>query len=68
VVTERGVPSDWGRLYGLQAPPTPAARAWRANNTIATLALDGTGTLRLQAFVGGNGTVHVILDVVGYFE
>lgn len=40
----------------------------RANNAIVTLALDGTGTLGLHAFVTGGGTVHVILDVVGYFE
>lgn len=40
----------------------------RANNAVAALAQDGTATLGLYAFVEGTGTVHVILDVVGYFE
>jgi len=40
----------------------------RTNNAIVALALDGTGTFWLRALVGGNGTVHVILDVAGYFE
>jgi len=40
----------------------------KANNAIVPLSVDGTGTLALRAFVNGSGTVHVILDVVGYFE
>ena len=40
----------------------------RANNAILPLALNGTGTLRVSPAVTGNGSVHVILDVVGYFE
>jgi Tol biopolymer transport system component len=37
----------------------------RANNAIASLAADGS--LAIRPSVTGGGTVHVILDVVGYF-
>jgi hypothetical protein len=40
----------------------------RANNAIALLATDGTGGLSAQASVAGGGTVHLVLDVVGYFQ
>ncbi len=40
----------------------------RANNAILSLALNGTGTVNVSPAVTGNGTVHLILDVVGYFE
>ena len=40
----------------------------RANNAIASLALDGTGSLAITPFVNGNGTVHVIVDVSGWLE
>lgn len=40
----------------------------RANNAILPLAANGSGTLAITPFVAGNGTVHVIVDVVGYFE
>lgn len=40
----------------------------RANNAILSLALDGTGSLAATPFVAGNGTVHVIVDVTGWFE
>jgi Tol biopolymer transport system component len=40
----------------------------RANNAILPLAYDGTGTLGLLASVSGGGTVHVLVDVVGYFQ
>lgn len=40
----------------------------RANNAILSLATDGTGTLAARPVIAGNGSVHVILDVVGYFE
>jgi uncharacterized repeat protein (TIGR01451 family) len=40
----------------------------RANNAIAGLATDGGGDLAAQALVAGSGTVHLILDVNGYFE
>jgi hypothetical protein len=48
-----------------------AAGQTRANNAVQRLALNGAGTVALTPFVsgvGGNGTVHVIVDVVGYFE
>jgi Tol biopolymer transport system component len=43
----------------------------RANNAMLPLAYDGAGTLGLLATIAGmsgGGTVHVILDVVGYFQ
>ena len=40
----------------------------RANNAILPLDAAAGGTLAVQPFVGGGGSVHVILDVVGYFE
>jgi uncharacterized repeat protein (TIGR01451 family) len=40
----------------------------RANNAIVGLATDGGGDLAAQAFVGGGGTVHLVLDVSGYFQ
>jgi hypothetical protein len=40
----------------------------RANNAIALLATDGGGDLATQASVAGAGTVHLILDVSGYFQ
>jgi len=38
----------------------------RANNAIVTLANDGSGTV--DVFNGSRGTVHVVIDVNGYFE
>jgi Tol biopolymer transport system component len=40
----------------------------RANNATLALALDGTGTLAVTPVVNGGGTVHLILDVSGYFQ
>jgi hypothetical protein len=40
----------------------------RANNLVISLAADGSGTLTANAVVTGPGTVHLILDVNGYFE
>ncbi|HYU33846.1 MAG TPA: right-handed parallel beta-helix repeat-containing protein [Thermoanaerobaculia bacterium] len=40
----------------------------RSNNAIVGLATDGGGDLAAQAFVGGAGTVHLVLDVSGYFQ
>lgn len=45
-----------------------AAGQTRANNAILLLASDANGTLGLIPFLNGGGTVHVILDVSGYFE
>lgn len=40
----------------------------RANNGIVPLSYDGTGQIAVQASVTGNGTVHVVIDVNGYFQ
>jgi hypothetical protein len=45
-----------------------SAGGTRANNAITTLAADGSGNLVAFAFATGNGSVHLILDVNGYFE
>ncbi|HEX5719844.1 MAG TPA: hypothetical protein VF179_27060 [Thermoanaerobaculia bacterium] len=45
-----------------------AAGATRANNAILALAFDGTGRLAATPAVAGGGTVHLILDVSGWFE
>jgi hypothetical protein len=45
----------------------PAALT-RSNNAILPLARNGAGTLGARASVGGSGTVHLVLDVNGYFE
>jgi hypothetical protein len=45
-----------------------SAAQTRANNAVLPLAADGSGALTGQALVVGAGTVHVILDVAGYFE
>lgn len=40
----------------------------RSNNAIVALATDEGGDLAVQAFVAGSGTVHLIVDVGGYFQ
>jgi len=40
----------------------------RASNVIIKLSDDGTGRARLEATIPGGGTVHVIVDVSGYFD
>ena len=40
----------------------------RANNTIVTMSLDGLGQIRAEALVSGSGTVHLLVDVNGYFR
>ena len=40
----------------------------KANNAIVRLSLDGSQSLGVRPLVVGGGTVHVILDVVGWFE
>jgi len=55
-------------LPPLASTATFAAGQLRSNNAIIALAEDGTGTLALRTAVAGNGTVHVVLDVAGYFE
>ncbi len=53
-------------------PPTSTinfgAGETRSNNAILALAVDGDGDLTISPFVLGNGTVHAMLDVSGYFE
>ena len=56
---------------GDQAPPTVSTINFlpnvnRANNAILSLSKDGV--LGVQAFVGGVGQVHLIVDVGGYFD
>ncbi len=40
----------------------------RANNAIVTLSPDGAGQIQGFASVAGSGTVHLAVDVNGYFE
>ncbi|HEX3126149.1 MAG TPA: hypothetical protein VH394_02370 [Thermoanaerobaculia bacterium] len=62
------------RVYpGDVAAPTAStmnfqAGLTRANNAMLPLSDDGMGTLGFLPSVSGSGTVHVIVDVVGYFE
>jgi Tol biopolymer transport system component len=65
------------RAYPGDVPPPAAssinfqAGVTRANNAMLPLSDDGAGTLGLLATVSGGsggGTVHVIVDVVGYFQ
>jgi hypothetical protein len=55
---------------GCQAPVAAAVNfspnQVRGNN--AVLSISDTGVLTANAFVGGNGTVHVIVDVNGYYQ
>jgi hypothetical protein len=44
-----------------------AAGQTLANNGVFALAGNGIGTLAILGTVTGNGTVHVVLDVTGYF-
>ena len=55
------------------APPAAStmnfqAGVTRANNAMLPLSDDGSGTLGLLASIAGSGTVHVVVDVVGYFQ
>jgi hypothetical protein len=45
-----------------------AAGQTRANNAILALASNGEGTLGITPAISGGGTVHVIVDVSGWFE
>jgi len=55
---------------GCEAPVTSvvnySANQTRGNN--ALLSISDTGVLTSNAFVSGNGTVHVIVDVNGYYQ
>jgi hypothetical protein len=56
----------------LPKPPTSTinftAGQTRANNGVLALATDGSGVLAADGFVTGAGTVHLIVDVTGYFQ
>ena len=45
-----------------------AANQTRSNNTIVRLSTNGDGTIAITPVLAGGGTVHVVLDVEGYFE
>lgn len=68
-----GTGTGYLRLYtaGVLKPDavvsTFSAGTARANNTILLLPGNGLGTLAAEALVEGGGTVHVVLDVFGYF-
>jgi V8-like Glu-specific endopeptidase len=47
---------------------TFSAGQTRSNNALLRLATDGLGDIAARALVGGAGTVHVIIDVGGYFQ
>jgi len=47
--------------------PFPA-NITRALNVIVALSLDAAGEVAVQPSVAGNGTVHVLIDVMGYFN
>ena len=44
-----------------------AAQA-RANNAILPLALDGSGAVGARAVLVDGGAVHLVIDVLGYFQ
>lgn len=62
------------RLYpgGLKLPATSTinfqATGTRANNAILILAPDGSGTIQGYASVAGGGSVHLLVDVSGYYQ
>lgn len=56
-----------------QAPPATSTLNFvsgrtRANNAILKLSSDGSGQAKALAAVEGNGTVHLVVDVNGYFD
>ncbi len=57
-----------GQPPGLTSTINFGAGQTRANNAILTLAANGGGTLSVTPAVSGNGTVHVIVDISGFFE
>lgn len=74
-VTITGASSDGHlALYPGDAPPASTSTInfrpdqTRANNALVPLAADGSGTLAIDPMVFGDGAVHAIVDVSGYFE
>ncbi|HBL27620.1 MAG TPA: hypothetical protein DD490_12350 [Acidobacteria bacterium] len=47
---------------------TFAAGQTRTNNAILSLSAGSVGSIEAKAVVAGNGQVHLVLDVTGYFE
>jgi hypothetical protein len=70
------LPTSSGHLTLEPGNPAPASTSTlnfqggqvRANNAVLPLAADGLGTSTLQPFLLDGGTVHVIVDVSGYFD
>lgn len=75
-VTVAGPTAAGNLSFSLGGCPTPpgtstinlAAGVTRANLAILPLATNGTGAVTVFPLVVGGGTVHLILDVTGYFE
>lgn len=44
------------------------AGSTRANNAVLSLSRDGHGSVVVKSFVAGDGSVHLVVDVSGYFE
>ena len=64
---------DLTPYQGGATPPAISLMPFRAGITkaqffIVPLSLDAAGEMGIQASVAGNGTVHVLIDVMGYFE
>jgi len=60
-------------LYPTHDPPLVSALNFdagrtRANNAVIPLPPDETGVLNARSFVLGAGSVHLVVDVHGYFE
>jgi hypothetical protein len=75
VTVTEGTGAGFLRAYAAGSPlPTASVINWspaqtRANNLVVGLPDDSSAGLSFRAFVQpGNGTVHLIVDVVGYFE
>ncbi|HVT59281.1 MAG TPA: VCBS repeat-containing protein [Thermoanaerobaculia bacterium] len=52
-------------------PPSASTTVWvggETRGTEAAFALDAKGVATLHALVAGNGTVHVLVDVNGYYQ
>lgn len=60
-------PADIAPESALPTVHFPASQT-RANNAVLPLSSDGSGALGLLPQVAGSGTVHVIIDVMGFFQ
>jgi hypothetical protein len=57
-----------GGVPPLAAAITFAPGQLRSNNAILRVGSGGTAALATHASVAGGGTVHLVIDVNGYFE